>query len=161
MLYKHKKVPFTTCVHFTVHIILLYTCTYAWIRVCIRSTVHGHYCSLVLYYSSQDQWTALHYASKGGHHDTVRVLLEKGADPNTCDEVHVSTCIQCTIWGSLVKWPNKEFCKGILWWFALPLTAHRHQCLLHMWAWSQRLLAHREPVPPAIAVSCRSMVCSL
>ena len=38
-------------------------------------------------YSSQDQMTALHYASKGGHHDTVRELLERGADPNTHDKV--------------------------------------------------------------------------
>ena len=43
--------------------------------------------SLVLYYSSQNQKTALHYASVRGHHDTVRVLLEKGADPNTHDKV--------------------------------------------------------------------------
>ena len=43
--------------------------------------------SLVLYYSSQNQKTALHYASEGGHHDTVRVLLEKGADLNTHDKV--------------------------------------------------------------------------
>ena len=41
----------------------------------------------VLYYSSQGQKTALHYASRGGHHDTVRVLLERGADPNTRDKV--------------------------------------------------------------------------
>ena len=62
----------------------------------LTPTVHMHglcmhqvysTCSLVLYYSSQDQKTALHYASVRGHHDTVRVLLEKGADPNTCDKV--------------------------------------------------------------------------
>ena len=40
-----------------------------------------------IYYSSQFQKTALHYASEGGHHDTVRVLLESGADPNTRDKV--------------------------------------------------------------------------
>ena len=49
--------------------------------------IHNLYCSLVLYYSSQDQRTALHYASKGGHHDTVRVLLERGVDLNTHDKV--------------------------------------------------------------------------
>ena len=42
---------------------------------------------IVLYSSSQDQRTALHYAIESGHHDTVRVLLEKGADPNTRDRV--------------------------------------------------------------------------
>ena len=49
--------------------------------------MHGYYCSLVLYCLSQYQRTALHYASKGGHHETVRVLLERGADPNTRDRV--------------------------------------------------------------------------
>ena len=39
------------------------------------------------YYSSQYQRTALHYASEGGHHDTVRVLLESGTDPNMYDKV--------------------------------------------------------------------------
>ena len=48
---------------------------------------HVNLCSFVLYYSSQHQRTALHYASQDGHHDTVRVLLERGADPNTCDMV--------------------------------------------------------------------------
>ena len=41
----------------------------------------------LLYYSSQDQWTALHCASKGGHDDTVRLLLDRGGDPNTRDVV--------------------------------------------------------------------------
>ena len=49
-------------------------------------------CSLMfigtLLFVSQGQKTALHcYASRSGHHDTVRVLLERGADPNTCDKV--------------------------------------------------------------------------
>ena len=30
---------------------------------------------------------ALHFASGGGHHDIVRVLLERGVDPNTHDKV--------------------------------------------------------------------------
>ena len=42
---------------------------------------------ILFYYSSQDQRTALHYASQGGHHDTVRVLLKRGAGPNTRDMV--------------------------------------------------------------------------
>ena len=61
-------------------------CTYiCMVCVCIRSTCTT--CSLVLYYSSQDWRTALHCASEGGHHDTVRVLFERGADPNTYDWV--------------------------------------------------------------------------
>ena len=43
--------------------------------------------SVALYYSSQYQKTALHYVIEGGHHDTVRVLLDRGADPNTYNEV--------------------------------------------------------------------------
>ena len=34
--------------------------------------------------------TALHYASEGGHHDTVKVLLERKADPNRQDKVIIS-----------------------------------------------------------------------
>ena len=52
-----------------------------------------------LYTLLQYQRTALHYASEGGHHDTLRVLLERGADPNTKDwvsmlknNVHVRVC---------------------------------------------------------------------
>ena len=37
--------------------------------------------------TTQDQKTALHYASKEGHHEIVQLLLEKGADPNTRDKV--------------------------------------------------------------------------
>ena len=35
----------------------------------------------------QDGRSALHMASKGGHTKTVRVLLQKGADPNQYDDV--------------------------------------------------------------------------
>ena len=76
-LSKHEKVPLIACVHFMIHIHMHGLCMHQ-----VYST-----CSLVLCYSSQDQNTALHYASVGGHHDTVRVLLEKGADPNTHDKV--------------------------------------------------------------------------
>ena len=65
------------------------TCLY------IHKRMHGYvYASglqymviIVHYHSSQYRRTALHYASGGGHHDTVRVLLERGADPKTHDEV--------------------------------------------------------------------------
>ena len=40
----------------------------------------------MLYYSLQEKMDALHYASKGGHHDTVRVLLARGAYPSTRDK---------------------------------------------------------------------------
>ena len=39
------------------------------------------------YSSSQYERTALHYACKNGHHDTVKVLLERGVDLNTHDKV--------------------------------------------------------------------------
>ena len=42
---------------------------------------------ITIHITIQDQKTALHYFSVGGHHDTVRVLLEGGADPNTHDKV--------------------------------------------------------------------------
>ena len=45
----------------------------------------------VMYTCSTTQWrrTALHLASVGGHHETVQLLLEKGADPNVQDVVSV------------------------------------------------------------------------
>ena len=59
--------------------------------LCIASGLRFRYSAhamLVLYYSSQNlKMTALHYASEGGHHDTVGMLLERGADLNTCDWV--------------------------------------------------------------------------
>ena len=39
--------------------------------------------------TTQYQMTALHYASEKGHHETVQLLLEKGADPNLQNEVSV------------------------------------------------------------------------
>ena len=42
----------------------------------------------VMYTCSTTQvQTALHCASKKGHHETVQLLLEKGADPNAQDMV--------------------------------------------------------------------------
>ena len=38
-------------------------------------------------YAMQYQQTSLHYASESGHYDTVRVLLENGANPRACDKV--------------------------------------------------------------------------
>ena len=45
----------------------------------------------VMYTCSTTQWqkTALHRASEEGHHETVQLLLEKGADPNVQDKVSV------------------------------------------------------------------------
>ena len=39
--------------------------------------------------TTQFQKTALHYASEKDHHETVQLLLEKGADPNVQDMVSV------------------------------------------------------------------------
>ena len=56
----------------------------------------------VMYTCSTTQWrrTALHYASEGGHHETVQLLLEKGADPNVQDMVREkllkSSPVMCT-----------------------------------------------------------------
>jgi len=36
----------------------------------------------LFWYLSQFQQTALHRASEGGHHETVQLLLERGADPD-------------------------------------------------------------------------------
>ena len=42
---------------------------------------------LLLHYLPQHRCTALHYASEGGYNDTVRELLQGGADPNVLDKV--------------------------------------------------------------------------
>ena len=55
--------------------------------LCIYASALQYMFIDVHWYSSQDQRTALHYASESGHHDTVRVLLERGADSNTRDKV--------------------------------------------------------------------------
>ena len=63
----------------------IHPCTYAWFVY--ASGVQYMFIDVHWYYSSQYHKTALHYASEGGHHDTVRVSLERGADPNTRDKV--------------------------------------------------------------------------
>ena len=50
---------------------------------------NGMYTAVYTCSTTQCQVTALHCASKGGHHDTVQLLLEKGADPNTQDKVNL------------------------------------------------------------------------
>ena len=50
--------------------------------------------------------TALHYASRCGHHDTVRVLLERGADPNTHDLV--SRYFTCVVYAILCQSMGKS-----------------------------------------------------
>ena len=59
-----------------------------------------YYCTNIIHVASsstevsshditQNKDTALHKASGGGHVETVTLLLEKGADPNTTDKVRV------------------------------------------------------------------------
>ena len=43
----------------------------------------------LLQYLLQYLQTALHMASENGHNETVRLLLERGADPNRTDVVSV------------------------------------------------------------------------
>ena len=59
-------------------------------------------CKVHVQHCLQYRRTALHYASENGHHDTVKVLLERGAFPNVCDKVSgvcvtLYTCT-CTSW---------------------------------------------------------------
>jgi hypothetical protein len=56
-------------------------------------------------------WTGLHSAAQGGHTDTVRLLLEHGADPNAREAgdntyplhwaaaggVHIEPCAPCSM----------------------------------------------------------------
>ena len=39
--------------------------------------------------SQYQQWTALQVASDNSHHETVQLLLERGADPQGVDQVRV------------------------------------------------------------------------
>ena len=45
----------------------------------------------------------LHWAADGGHVDTVKCLIEKGADVNCKDEYEVSECDCATDWISTSK----------------------------------------------------------
>ena len=41
------------------------------------------------YHVSQDGWTALHYASREGHMEIARLLVNRGADINMKDKVSI------------------------------------------------------------------------
>ena len=53
-------------------------------------------------YYIQNKQRPLHHASKSGHQETVRELLEKGVDPNSLDKVSYHDYYVCII--SLVYW---------------------------------------------------------
>ena len=50
-------------------------------------------CMYYVTFHKQDNSTALHKASKNGHHEVVRVLLAAKATVNTQDKVRLSTII--------------------------------------------------------------------
>ena len=58
--------------------------------------------------SSQYGRTAVHMAAKCGHTETVRVLLQRGVDPNQCaTNVHVSDVILCKGTYTVMVGPDK------------------------------------------------------
>ena len=71
--------------------------------------------------TTQDQKTALHYVSEKGHHETVQLLLEKGADPDAQDMVstantetlhlHVQWNVQCHVY--LFHYTGPEDCSTL------------------------------------------------
>ena len=63
--------------HLHVHV-----CSYVVINLAYIMHVHVDMVECIL--CSQDGRSALHMAAKCGHTETVRVLLQRGADPNQC-----------------------------------------------------------------------------
>ena len=53
--------------------------------------IHGGGCSNC-FFNSPNQWAPLHQAALGDHVDTVRCLVDKGADINLKDIRGVSKC---------------------------------------------------------------------
>ena len=56
---------------------------------CAVHVGYTHVLVLMASYSTQNQQTALHMAIRRSHHETVQLLLERGADPNRQDRVRV------------------------------------------------------------------------
>ena len=54
-----------------------------------KNMYNGIYNVMYTCSTTQRQMTALHYSSEKGHHESVQLLLEKGADPNVQDKVSV------------------------------------------------------------------------
>ena len=53
---------------------------------------------LTCFINSPHQWTPLHQAALGDHVDTVRCLVDKGADINLEDRRGVSKCESMVDW---------------------------------------------------------------
>ena len=78
----------SVCLFICVH---MCSCTfvqaYIWMYVCPFICVR--ICDFLFPCLSQSQHTALHWASEGGHHEIVQLLIEGKADVNRLDLVRV------------------------------------------------------------------------
>ena len=91
------------CVHMHIHVcvvdLLVYTCTHTHTHTHTHTYIPACVCMHTFRYLPQYQrHTPLYLASEGGHHKTVQLLLERGADPNRRDVVRVVCIRWCVEW---------------------------------------------------------------